>query len=31
LQRLHELLGDEAYYEGRMPPAAPFWRFASID
>ena len=31
LRRLHDLLGDEAYYEGRMPPAAPFWRFAWVD
>jgi hypothetical protein len=27
LQRLHELLGDEAYYQGAMPPSVPGWRF----
>jgi len=31
LRRLRELLGDDAYYGGRMPPAAPFWRFTWID
>jgi len=27
LQLLHELLGAEAFYLGRMPPYVPLWRF----
>lgn len=27
LVRLRELLGDEAYYQGAMPPSVPVWRF----
>lgn len=31
LLRLRELLGDEAYFTGVMPPAAPVWRFRYVD
>ena len=31
LQRLHELLGDDAYFQGVMPPPAPLWRFQLMD
>jgi hypothetical protein len=27
MRRLRELLGDDAYHEGRMPPPVPMWRF----
>jgi hypothetical protein len=27
LVRLRELIGDEAYYQGAMPPTVPVWRF----
>lgn len=27
LRRLRQLIGDEAYFAGRMPPPAPLWRF----
>ena len=27
LKRLRDLIGEEAYNAGRMPPAAPYWRF----
>jgi hypothetical protein len=28
---LRSLLGDDAYYWGRMPPPVPLWRFEEID
>ena len=28
---LRVLLGDDAYYSGRMPPPVPLWRFQEID
>jgi hypothetical protein len=31
LRRLRELLGDEAYYQGAMPPSVPVWRFWSLN
>ncbi len=31
LQRLHEMIGEEAYWAGVMPPYVPIWRFRSID
>src|SRR5579859_5543313 len=31
LRRLRELLGDEAYYQGAMPPCVPVWRFWSLN
>lgn len=31
LERLRELLGEEAYYQGAMPPCVPVWRFWYID
>jgi hypothetical protein len=30
LQRLRELLGDDAFYRGQMPPGMPTWRFTRI-
>jgi hypothetical protein len=27
LRRLQELIGDEAYYSGNLPPCVPLWRF----
>jgi hypothetical protein len=30
LKRLRELLGEEAYYSGRLPPYVPLWRFTEI-
>jgi hypothetical protein len=30
LKRLRSLLGDEAYYFGRLPPHVPLWRFQEI-
>ena len=27
LARLRELIGEEAYYQGAMPPCVPVWRF----
>jgi hypothetical protein len=31
LKKLRQMLGDEAYYFGRLPPAVPLWRFQEID
>ncbi|CAN5220011.1 hypothetical protein BH10PLA2_BH10PLA2_39970 [soil metagenome] len=31
LKKLRELVGDEAYYSGTLPPAVPSWRFRSND
>lgn len=31
LKKLRELVGDEAYYTGRLPPYVPIWRFQEID
>ncbi len=31
LARLRRLIGDEAYYSGRMPPPVPYWRFVPRD
>jgi hypothetical protein len=27
LERLRELIGEEAYFQGTMPPSVPVWRF----
>jgi hypothetical protein len=27
LRRLQELIGDEGYYSGNLPPCVPLWRF----
>jgi hypothetical protein len=31
LKRLRELIGEEAYYAGNLPPHVPVWRFQWID
>jgi hypothetical protein len=31
LKRLREMVGDEAYYSGNLPPCVPLWRFQEID
>jgi hypothetical protein len=31
LKRLRELIGDEAYYAGSLPPHVPVWQFQRID
>jgi hypothetical protein len=31
LKKLRELVGDEAYYSGNLPPVVPSWRFRSND
>lgn len=31
LRRLRELVGDEAYFQGAMPPPVPVWRFQLVD
>jgi hypothetical protein len=31
LKRLRQLLGDDAYYFGRLPPHVPLWRFQQIN
>lgn len=31
LKRLRELIGEEAYYRGELPPHVPLWRFHEID
>lgn len=31
LKRLRELIGDEAYHAGRLPPYVPVWRFQRLD
>jgi hypothetical protein len=31
LKRVRDLLGEEAYYSGNLPPCVPLWRFQSID
>jgi hypothetical protein len=31
LKELRELVGDEAYFTGVMPPYVPIWRFQSLD
>lgn len=30
LQQLRELVGDEAYYTGQLPPHVPIWRFQEV-
>ncbi len=31
LKRLRELVGEEAYYSGSLPPYVPLWRFQQIN
>lgn len=31
LKKLREMIGDEAYYNGTLPPHVPVWRFARVD
>lgn len=31
LKKLKEMIGDQAYYSGRLPPHVPVWQFARID
>jgi hypothetical protein len=31
LKKLRELVGDEAYYSGNLPPVVPNWRFRAIE
>jgi hypothetical protein len=31
LKRLRELIGEEAYFSGNLPPHVPLWRFQRID
>jgi hypothetical protein len=31
LKKLREMIGEEAYYSGHMPPSVPVWRFHQMD
>ena len=31
LKRLRDLIGDDAYFSSKLPPAAPLWRFHLIE
>jgi hypothetical protein len=31
LKKLRELLGDDAYFRGELPPPVPLWRFQEVD
>jgi hypothetical protein len=31
LKRLRELVGDEAYYAGNLPPCVPIWRLQEMN
>ena len=31
LKKLRDLIGDEAYYTGTLPPCVPLWRFQPVD
>jgi hypothetical protein len=31
LKRLRDLVGEEAYYSGNLPPCVPLWRFRTIN
>jgi hypothetical protein len=31
LKKLRDLLGDQAYYSGQLPPHVPLWRFQEMD
>lgn len=31
LQKLKDLIGDEAFFQGAMPPPFPIWRFCEIE
>jgi hypothetical protein len=31
LKKLRELIGEDAYYAGRLPPYVPLWRFQRVD
>ena len=31
LKKLKEMIGDQAYYSGSLPPHVPVWRFARGD
>ena len=31
LKKLKEMIGDQAYYSGQLPPHVPVWQFARID
>lgn len=31
LNKLKELIGDQAFYSGQLPPHVPVWRFARLD
>ena len=31
LQRVREMVGEEAYHSGRLPPYVPVWRFVQAD
>ena len=31
LKKLKEMIGDQAYYSGSLPPHVPVWQFARID
>jgi hypothetical protein len=31
LKKLREMIGEEAYYQGRLPPHVPLWRFQEIE
>jgi hypothetical protein len=31
LKRLRELVGEEAYYGGKLPPSVPVWRFQKMN
>ena len=31
LEELRDVMGEEAYYAGRLPPPVPIWRFQRVD
>jgi hypothetical protein len=31
LKKLREMIGEDAYYSGQMPPSVPIWRFQEIE
>jgi hypothetical protein len=31
LKKLREMIGEDAYYNGQMPPSVPIWRFREVE
>jgi hypothetical protein len=31
LKKLREMIGENAYYYGQMPPSVPVWRFREVE